>query len=145
MAVITGSPSSTTSATPSQPSWWLKNPVNAAQNTIVKILSAPSLHIAEPEDAAFFAPLGRTRKVKVTDVVAGQELKLTFYCGDQPSFDAIRTLRNGQQALLLQNDTTQQWYVVFGGDFKHELKLYGDRTNAPRRYAPVTLIEVDAP
>ena len=104
--------------------WWLKDPLDPTNNMILQVLGD---HMDEdiPEDMAFFSPLGRTRKVSVTDVIKGTESVLTVDFTDEDEYAKFEALRDSQRVLLLVRGwTNKQWYIKFGPTYKHTIYNY---------------------
>lgn len=73
-----------------------------------------------PEDAGYFEPVGQPNKIKVADVVRGEELALTIHCKTDADLAGLKALRDRQLVLLLQNDLTSQWFVSVAPDVDRE-------------------------
>lgn len=121
--------------------WELKDPFNSAHNLVLNVIGD---HVTQhqPEDKAFFSPVGRTRKLVVSDTIKGAEMALTLEFVTDAEFQKWLVLRNLQQTLLLVRGwTAEQWYVQVDSDPTNDLFNY----SPTYRTAQATFIEVDVP
>lgn len=141
MAALSSAPSGTQTATVTVDRWWLKNPLNSAQNTTVEVVTP--FRTDRPEPQTVYRPLGRNRPVVTAGTMQGEEGELILECWTQAEYDAVTTIRSSQQVLLLQSPFEQQWYVRLGASRRTEFTFAAGTTRA--RTVQVSFVEVDRP
>lgn len=118
--------------------WLLKDPVT--NKTIDLPLVNPPFKHMKPEQQAKFNPLGRTRVIIVSDQIQGEEFDFEMLFMSRLAFSEFSDLRALQRTLLLQRtETSQQWYVRLGSDFKVQ------EPNTGVIEAQINAVEVDVP
>lgn len=113
MATVSSQPSASVSVVVPSNGWWLRDPLDPTTDTRVQV--APGFEQGREERGGVFAPLGRSLKVGVFDVVSGADGAYTFVTKDQTEFLAVRALLVRQSVLLLQSPFGEQFYVRFYG------------------------------
>jgi hypothetical protein len=120
--------------------WWFKCVLQPSLNKAFSLLPG-SWDAHRPANAAAFTPLGRSRKVVVSDGTAGAEIDLKVECFTQAEYDALRALYEAQQVVwVLSSGKVLARYLAF-------IDWNDDRYTIANGYAVVTLkaIEVDRP
>lgn len=135
--------SASAALTPTVTSWWLKDVVDPTRNIVVRINSS-TFETRRSERQGVFAPLGRTKAVVISDVIAGESGSLELSFIDDAAFNAFEKIRSGQRALLLQSPYGHSLYVRLGAERRASVLLGGDR-RTPKRVVSVDFVEVTAP
>lgn len=119
--------------------WWFKVVLQPSLNDTFNLLPG-SWDATVPADTAAFSPLGRSRKIVVSDGIKGAEQSVKVECLTQADYDALLAIYNAQQVVLVQTSATYKRYLFFT-DWKDE------RGTIASGYYVVTLsaIEVDRP
>lgn len=120
--------------------WWFKCILQPSLNKAFSLLPG-SWDSHKPANAAAFSPLGRTRKVVVSDGTTGHEMTLKVECFTQAEYDALRALYEAQQVVwVLSSGKVLARYLAF-------IDWSDDRYTIANGYAVVTLnaVEVDRP
>lgn len=132
--------------------WHLKDPLDSANNIVVKMVSirervSKPLTVGQPIGEGFG---GRHRNATVAHTgVKGSTLEVVMRTLDKASFDRLLALYRAGRTLLLQNVHGRQWYVQ-AGDIDLDLVKAAPQSGEgfPIRHAyewSGTLVEVDAP
>lgn len=131
------------SATLVDDEWRLKDlsfPV--AYNILLQVKGPTPIPITHTEDKAFFNPLGRSRKVGISDVIKGVEFSLPLVFTNETDWFKFQQMRERQNTLLLQAGwLAKQWHVQITQTTEEELFGYV----GPYREVTVGFIEVDEP
>jgi len=120
--------------------WWFKVVLDPTLNKAFSLLPG-SWDAHKPANAAAFMPLGRTRKVVVSDGTSGAEIDLKVECFSQAEYDALRAIYESQQVVwVLASGKVLARYLAF-------LDWNDDRYTIANGYAIVSIkaVEVDRP
>jgi len=110
--------------------WWLKDPLNSANNMIIDVL--PAFTTVIDEAVARFEPLGRPHPVVISDVVHGQDGQLKIMTIGETAYQALKILLRTQHALLLQSPwSSEQWYIRITST--RSIELQGWDINSDRK------------
>lgn len=141
--IIAGAWSAIVSATQTTTGWNLKRTDGLeAHNLLDMPFAGESITTSKPEDKAFFSPMGRSRKVSISDVLKGEEGELFLEFLEEATFQDFEALRSLQQPLLLVRGwTDEQWYISLAEDRKMELFNY----EPTYRQVKVDWVEIDPP
>ncbi|MGB6771188.1 MAG: hypothetical protein WBF51_04205 [Candidatus Dormiibacterota bacterium] len=108
-SVLTSPASSTQSTTASLGNWWLKNPLNSAQNITVEV--SADFTTDRLEQSTVIYPLGQTRPSVIFDVITGTDGGATVTTTTTAAYTALETILGAQAVLLVQNPFGGNWYV----------------------------------
>ncbi|MCK9929317.1 hypothetical protein MXD62_19395 [Frankia sp. Mgl5] len=141
-AELVSEPSAVVAATQQADGWWLKDP--STPGSRLRLQVAGSVTSTSPVPATEYSPIGRSRKVVLSDVPLGEELDLQLVIRGFDDWATFETLRNRSTPLLLQSDFGRQWYVSL---FDREVTLHSSITRRvdPTRTVTVRAVEVDRP
>lgn len=122
--------------------WWMKVPELPSLNYKFGF-KGPDWNRKSAEAGAFFNPITRNRKVKVRDVIYGDEFTLTLSAISQAEVDAFTLIRNAQRTVLLQATDGRQWFC----DFDNEVNFHEIVTDPTQPFQEIAIpfVEVDAP
>jgi len=144
------SAAATASATTTLTSWWLKNPLNPAQNIAVTVVDGHPT--SQTERAATHYPLGSNSPAIVSDVVTGRDGQLTVLTTTATAYTALVAIVTSQQTVLMQSPFGEQWYARLGfpsgGSSSTAQKastLAPSSAANPYRKTQITYVEVAAP
>lgn len=140
MASIASTPSNTSIVTSSSANWWLKDPLNEANNKVIDVDLAAH-KVEHPQEGATFSPLGRNNKVHVSELFRGAEFPISIACDNVQAFNDLMVLLQDGRPLLWQSWEMRQWYMIVNGEVRYTRENYGSF------WAVIScdLIEVDAP
>lgn len=134
--IITGPNTTSVTATITITDWWMKVPKNSTLNTQFTDVFTPdsgtiglAMKTTKHEAAAWFNPLGRTRRVKITDKIHGEYLNLIMTLTSSALKNAFEAIHESQQVIYLQSPTGDSWYLAFDVDRNLEWMI---------NYSPVT-------
>lgn len=144
-STIVGAWSGWTSAiTVAYSEWYLRRTSNviADLGMYLDVVGPNPFAQKSPEDKAFFNPLGRTKKVSVTDTIKGEEGDLLIDFLTESDFQLFETYRNLKETLLLiRGWTNERWFIQLGQIREMDLFNY----TPIYRQVRVSWVEVDAP
>jgi hypothetical protein len=92
--------------------WWFKTVLIPTLNKTFQLLPG-SWDANIPAETAAFSPLGRPRKVVVSDGTKGVEQTLQVECITQTDYDNLKAIYDAQQVVLVQTSATHQRYLFF--------------------------------
>lgn len=139
---IAGAYSANVSATVNDTEWRIRDRDNPLTNTMKLNILGASVKTQHPEDKAFFSPLGRARKVAVSDVLKGSESTLQVEFLTDDDYHLFMALRALQKTLWLTRGWTGEgWWIQFTEQGEEELFNY----SPTYRTFTIGWIEVDAP
>lgn len=124
--------------------WNFKVPETPSLNVLSATIASSGSFLprSRHEQAGIFTAIGRTKKVKVTDVVLGDEFPLTILCTTAAQYASIIAMLNAQKTILVQDPTGRQWYMGVDSDVSINDSLI---PSLYFREITIHLVEVDAP
>jgi hypothetical protein len=143
MPFLSSPPSVSLSIVGSIGSWWLKDPLNSANNLMVN--AHPGKKTSTTEGVSVHRALGRIKPLVLADVVRGEDGDIDFWTATAADYANLRGLLMAQRTLLLVDPHGLQWYVRIISARDVDRPFGGGDTVNIYRVITAQYVEVDTP